>query len=97
MFVVAQVSSMKTSFSGSRSSWPMNHAWRRFRMSGRSCSLAWAVFFPGNAVAVEEAPQRANAKAVAPLSQLRLKLLEGDVAGLIDDRQDQLLVRNDAS
>jgi hypothetical protein len=34
---------------------------------------------------------------VAALGELRLKLLEGDVAGLIDERQDQLLVRIDAT
>ena len=45
MLVEAQVSSMKTSRSGSRSSWPSNQASRRFRTSGRSCSAAWAVFF----------------------------------------------------
>lgn len=39
------VSSMKTSFAGSRSSWPSNQSRRRFRMSGRSCSSACADFF----------------------------------------------------
>jgi hypothetical protein len=60
------------------------------RLHGRS-------FFPGNAVAVEEEPQRTNAEAVAALGELRLKLLERDVAGLIDERQDQLLVRINAN
>src|SRR4051812_40794657 len=45
MLVEAQVSSMKISRSGSRSSWPSNQASRRLRMSGRSCSAACAVFF----------------------------------------------------
>src|SRR5437016_10224827 len=45
MLVEAQVSSMNTSRAGSRSSWPSNQASRRLRMSGRSCSAAWAVFF----------------------------------------------------
>jgi len=45
ILVEAQVSSMKTRRSGSRSSWPSNQASRRFRMSGRSCSAACAVFF----------------------------------------------------
>ena len=40
-----QVSSMKTSFSGSRSSSESNQARRRFRISGRSCSVACADFF----------------------------------------------------
>jgi hypothetical protein len=37
--------SMNTSRSGSRSSCRSNDAWRRFTTSGRSCSLACAVFF----------------------------------------------------
>jgi transposase len=45
MVVDAQVSSMKTSPSGSRSSWPSNPSWRRFMMSGRSGSLACTVFY----------------------------------------------------
>ena len=45
MLVFAQVSSMKTSRSGSRSGWASNQACRRFTISGRSCSLACAVFF----------------------------------------------------
>ena len=45
ILVEAQVSSMKTRRSGSRSSWPSNQSSRRFRTSGRSCSLACAVFF----------------------------------------------------
>ena len=36
---------MKTSRSGSRSSWPSNQSCRCFRTSGRSCSIAWPVFF----------------------------------------------------
>src|SRR5215217_4719100 len=45
MLVEAQVSSMNTSRSGSRSSWLSNQAARRLRISGRSCSAACAVFF----------------------------------------------------
>jgi hypothetical protein len=40
-------------------------------------------------VAVEEAPQRTDAEAMAALGELRLKLLERDVASLFDERQDQ--------
>jgi transposase len=39
------VSSMKTSLAGSRSGWASNQSSRRFRISGRSCSSAWADFF----------------------------------------------------
>lgn len=45
IFVEAPVSSMKISFSGSRSSWPSNQSWRFARTSGRCCSPAWPVFF----------------------------------------------------
>ncbi len=45
ILVDVQVSSMNTSRAGSRSSWPSNQASRRVRTSGRSCSVAWAVFF----------------------------------------------------
>src|SRR5271157_3837076 len=44
-FVEAPVSSMKTSFIGSRSSCPANHSRRRFCTSARCCSSACAVFF----------------------------------------------------
>ena len=36
---------MNTSRSGARSSWPSNHVCRWLRTSGRSCSMAWPVFF----------------------------------------------------
>ena len=36
---------MNTSLAGSRSSWPANHASRRFRISGLSCSAACADFY----------------------------------------------------
>ena len=63
MFVVAHVSSMKTSFSGSRSNWLSNQSSRRFMMSGRLCSLAWAVFF------LNVRPQRSrNVHSVARLA-----------------------------
>jgi hypothetical protein len=45
MLVAVQVSSMKTSRSGSRSSCPSNQSCLCFRTSGRSCSIAWPVFF----------------------------------------------------
>jgi hypothetical protein len=66
---------MKTSFSGSRSGWPSNQSSRCFKISGRSCSLACAVFFSRDAVTVEEAPQRSYAEAMAVLNELRRKLL----------------------
>jgi hypothetical protein len=65
-------------------------------MSGRSCSLAWTVFFPDDVVGVEDARQRADAEAVFAFRELHLKLLQCDVAGLFDKREDQALVRINA-
>ncbi len=96
MFVVAQVSSMKTRRSGSRPSWFSNHASRCFKISGRSRSLACAVFFPRNVVTVEEAPQRSDAEAMPALGKLCGKFLERDVAALLDERRDQTEMRVDA-
>ena len=45
MLVAVQVSSMKTSRSGSRSTCPSNRFRRCFKMSGRSCLIAWPAFF----------------------------------------------------
>jgi hypothetical protein len=56
--VALQVSSMKTSRSGSRSSWPSNQASGWLRTPGRSCSTACPVFFERDAVSGEEAAQR---------------------------------------
>ncbi|MER8849959.1 hypothetical protein NKH87_34780, partial [Mesorhizobium australicum] len=60
IFVDAPVSSIKTNRSGSRSGWALNQARRRASTSGRSCSLACAVFFEGHRVTVEKAPDRAR-------------------------------------
>jgi hypothetical protein len=60
MLVDVQISSINTSRAGSRSSWFSNQASRRLRTSGRSCSVAWSVFFERQAVAVEEGPDRAD-------------------------------------
>ena len=56
---------MKTSFSGSRSSWDSNQARRRFRISGRSCSVACADFFERDASSGEEARKRRDAERMA--------------------------------
>lgn len=90
MFVLAQVSSMKTSLEGSRSSWLS----RPPGASRRPDSLSHGrTFCPGDAVAREEAPQRADAEAMPARCELRLKLFQRDVAGLFDEREDQALVR----
>lgn len=79
MLVLAQVSSMKISRSGSRSGWASNQASRRFRTSGRSCSPACPVFFARGPVAEEEAADRAVAETMAPLRQRRAEFCDGRV------------------
>ena len=54
MLVVAAVSSMKTSFFGSRVSWSSRKALRAAATSGRSCSAACMLFFKGQVDVMEE-------------------------------------------
>ena len=61
ILVEAQVSSIKTRRSGSRSSCPSNQSSRRFTTSGRSCSLACAAFFARDLVTIKETPERSVA------------------------------------
>ena len=71
LFGEAAVSSRTTSRSGSRSSWPSNHASRAAFTSGRSCSATWALLFSRDAVALEEARQAALGQMDAPFGQRR--------------------------
>jgi hypothetical protein len=89
IFVEAQVSSMNTRRSGSRSGWLSNHAHRWFRMSGRSCSVACAVFFARDPMTVEEAPDRADACRHASPRELGLDLRQRDVGLLFEEVEDQ--------
>src|SRR5215212_7662787 len=93
MLVEAPVSSMNTSRAGSRSSWPSNHASRRLRISGRSCSAACAVFFARDLVPEAEAPERTDTDLRPVLGQARLQLGQGDVRNLGQRRVDQLGMR----
>jgi hypothetical protein len=80
MFVKHQVSSMNTRRDGSRSSWPSNHASRRFRTSGRLCSLACAVFFERDPATVEKPPERRNRDRDAHLRQQGAQFDQRDIA-----------------
>ncbi len=84
ILVEAPVSSMKTSFSGSRSDCALNQARCRRAMSGRCCSLACA-FFERDAAPLEEAPQRAlrDPQPMRPF-QMRGDLPQRHVRRLID-------------
>jgi hypothetical protein len=95
MFVLAQVSSMNTRRSGSRSIWPSNHARRCLRTSGRSCSMAWPVFFARDAVAAKEPLDRAVAEPVTLRTEGAAQLLDGDVGGRVQQVLDQLALRFD--
>ena len=89
ILVVAPVSSIKTRCAGSRSGCASNHASRRVATSGRCCSLACAVFFDRDAVAVEEAPDRAGRETGAMLAPEQVRHLDQrDVHLRIDRRQD---------
>jgi hypothetical protein len=71
---------MKTRRSGSRSGWASNQARRLAATSGRSCSLAWAVFFEGHRVAVKEAPHRAGCEGCAVLGAQQIgQFDQGDI------------------
>src|SRR6195952_4717211 len=96
ILVDAPVSSMKTRRSGSRSGCPSNQVWRRATTSGRSCSLACAVFFEGYVVTVEKTPDRAVSERrlmVAP--QHVGQLGQGDVLLSLNRRQDHVPERLD--
>src|SRR5438270_4251964 len=88
----APVSSMKTSLVGSRSSCPANHSRRRFWTSARCCSSACAVFFEGDLVTVEEAPQHGDRKALATIGDQPLLYLEQREVRAAPDQAQQIVV-----
>jgi hypothetical protein len=81
MLVVAQVSSIKTRRCGSKVELSSNQSSRRFTMSGRSCSLACAVFFARDFVAIEKPAERSIALAHEDplLGELLAEFLERQV------------------
>src|ERR1700752_4036372 len=94
--VEAPVSSMKTSFVGSRSSCPANHSRRRFCTSARCCSSACAVFFKGDLVTVEEGPKHEDRKALATMGdQPLLDLEQREVRAAPDQAQEIVVMRLD--
>src|SRR3954469_2076817 len=92
MLVLAQLSSTKTSLSGSRSIWPSNQSRRCFRTSGRSCSEACAVFFTRQVMAHKEAPQRSVTEVKVSSGKLGTQFLDGHVPPRLEHSQDQLRV-----
>src|SRR5208282_1341099 len=94
--VEAPVSSMKTSFVGSRSSCPANHSRRRLCTSARCCSSACAVFFKGDLVTIEETPQHGDRKALTAIGdQPLLDLKQRDVRLAPDQAQEIVAMRFD--
>ena len=91
ILVEAPVSSMKISFSGSRSSWLSNQDCRASRMSGRWCFAACAVFFKCRAVSVEEGPDRRDPDRDVPVpGQVLGDLGQGDVLrAALDEPKDE--------
>ena len=78
MLVDAQVSSMKTSRSGSRSSWPSNQASRRFS-DVRAVLLGWRAVFLNVMPWRSKKRHRACACYNATLGELSAKLQQCDV------------------
>jgi hypothetical protein len=66
-------------------------------MSGRSCSVAWSVFFSSDGVAREKALDRPEAEVVAALGERLTHLFKGDVGCLLEQRQDQGLAGVDTT
>jgi hypothetical protein len=94
--VEAPVSSMKTSRVGSRSGCASNQASLRRATSGRSCSLACAVFFDGHGVAVKETPDRAGRKGGTMIAAQHIgQLNEGNVHLRVNRAQDDIPIRLD--
>ncbi len=79
---------MNTSRSGSRSIWRSDHSRRCFRMSGRSCSIAWPVFFARHPPAHEEAMQPGNVDDQAESGQVRAQFLKRDVLACLPKGQN---------
>src|SRR3954447_22357475 len=93
MLVEAQVSSMNTSSSGSRSSWPSNQAARRWRTSGGPARRHAPSFFTRDPVPAAKAPERTDTDLRPVLGQARLQLGQGEVGNLGQRRVDQIGMR----
>jgi len=66
-------------------------------MSGRSCSVACALFFARDLVALEEAADRAVAEDQTLVGQLATQFLQRDVRSLLQQGQDRRTIRLDPS
>src|SRR5512145_1834391 len=98
ILVEAPVSSTTTRRPGSRSACAARQVSRRATTSGRSRSLACAVFFEGLVVAIEATPDRARRETLAaPHLDVGRDLGERDIAVRLDQRQDLRGVRLDAA
>src|SRR5208337_1600080 len=87
-----------SSFAGSRSSWKANQSRRCSKTSGRRCSSACAVSFKRDAMAVEEAPEHGNRKALAAiLDQALLDLEQRDVRRAADQAEQRVALRLDTA
>jgi hypothetical protein len=91
ILVDAPVSSMKTRRCGSSSACVARQACLCTATSGRSCSLACAVFFERHGVAIEEPPNRACCEPLAvPPLQMAGNLKQRDVVRLGEEPEDLL-------
>lgn len=95
MLVLAQVLSMKARRPGWRSTCLSNQVWRWVRVSGRSCSVACAVFFARQRMAREEVLQGAVTETMASIQQSPTKFGGRDVRGFVQKATDPLMLRLD--
>ena len=99
MFVLAQVSSMKTRRFGSSLPCSRCHCARRRAMSGRSCSDGRMLFFERDALGREQLPNRPVADSHAAPGQLGRQRAQGQVRLVPNPRQQPgaLVRQNSAS
>jgi len=95
MFVDAQVSSMKTSFRGSRVGWFSRHAARAAATSGRFCSAAQSVFFIADPQALQKPTDRRLPDLDASLAQRLLQFEQGRARRLLDELTHESLMRGE--
>ncbi len=82
---------MKTRRSTGKRGWMRRHHRRRRATSGRSCSLAWSVFFEADPFALEKAPQRvARDDGATRFGQFVEQSVQGEIRLLSDARKQPI-------
>ena len=95
MLVLIQVSSIKTSFRGSRLVRRSFQRRRRRAMSGRACSRANCVFFEAQALAPQELPHRIMRDEYSACAKLRLQRVQRKMRGFLEPLLDEIAMRQE--